>query len=54
MHSADRATLWQGLQQGLAEGLGGRPAGNAEVLAGFGTVSASVALAESAATGADS
>jgi len=52
VHSTDRATLWQGLRQGLAEGLGSRPAGNAEVLAGFGTVSASVALAESAATGA--
>lgn len=46
VHSADRATLRHGLREGLREGLTTRPAANAEVLAGFGRVSESVAAAE--------
>ena len=52
VHSTDRATLRQGLWQGLREGLGSRPAANSEVLAGFGSVSAAVALAETIPAGA--
>jgi len=54
VHSADRATLWQGLRDGLREGLTSKPAGNHEVLAGFGRVSESVAAAESGPTRATS
>lgn len=49
-HSADRATLWKGLRDGLREGLTTRPAGNDEVLAGFGRVSEAVAAAGSGPT----
>jgi rhamnopyranosyl-N-acetylglucosaminyl-diphospho-decaprenol beta-1,3/1,4-galactofuranosyltransferase len=52
VHSTDRATLRQGLWQGFREGLGSRPAPNTDVLAGFGSVSASVAKAETTPAGA--
>lgn len=47
LHSTDRSTLWHGLREGLREGLTTRPAANAEILAGFGSVTDAVALAES-------